>query len=90
MPYKIEHIKTETWHRIIKDLKAAGFKETYQYDGIDAGIDYNRYDLTNQADNEQIVFEWDNWMEGEIKAIPSRLEALCEKYQLSKPVEIEK
>ena len=89
MPYKIENIKTETWHQIIDDLKASGFIEIYQYDGMDAGIDYNRYDLMNQSDNELIIFEWDNWMEGEIKAMPSRLEALREKYQLSKLVEIE-
>lgn len=88
MPYKIENIQTEMWHQIIEDLKAAGFEEIYQYGGMDAGIDYNRYDLKNQADDELIVFEWDNWSEGEIKATPSRLEALREKYQLSEPVEI--
>lgn len=89
MPYKIENIKTETWRKIIDDLKALKFKETYQYDGMDAGIDYNRYDLLSQAGDELIIFEWDNWMEGEIKAAPSRLEALREKYQLSALVEIE-
>lgn len=90
MQYKIENVKTETWHQIIDDLKAAGFAEIYQYAGMDAGIDYSRYDLMNQADNELIIFEWDNWAEGEIKAMPSRLEALLEKYQLPKLVEIEK
>lgn len=90
MPYKIEGIKTEIWHRIIEDLKGLGFKEIYQYDGMDAGLDYNRYDLMNQADNELVVFEWDNWMEGEIKAMPSRLAALREKYALPELVEIEK
>ncbi|HEX6290490.1 MAG TPA: hypothetical protein VFZ66_14980 [Herpetosiphonaceae bacterium] len=89
MPYKIEHIETETWHRIMQDLKHLGFKEMYRYDGMDAGIDYNRYDLMNQADNELVIFEWDNWMEGEIKATPSRLESLRETYQLSKVLETE-
>lgn len=88
MPYKIENIKTETWHRIIDDLKASGFEEIYQYDGADAGIDYNRCDLMNHAANELVIFEWDNWTEGEIKAAPSRLEALREKYRLSELVEI--
>lgn len=88
MRYKIENIKTETWHRIMEDLKASGFVETYLYAGMDAGIDYSRYDLVNQADGELIIFEWDNWAEGEVKATPSRLEALREKYQLSRPVEI--
>ena len=90
MPYKIENIKTEIWHKIIDDLKALKFKETYHYDGMNAGIDYDRYDLMSHAGDELIIFEWDNWMEGEITATPSRLEALREKYQLSEPVEIEK
>ena len=74
----------------MKDLKALGFKEIYHYEGMDAGIDYDRYDLMNPDDNERIIFEWDNWMEGEINALSSRLEALGEKYPLSNPVETEK
>lgn len=86
MQYKIEHIKTETWHQIMDDLKALGCIETYQYTGMDAGIDYQRYDLQNPIDGEQIIFEWDNWLEGEIKAGIDRLDALREQYQLSAPV----
>lgn len=89
MTYKIENIKTETWHKIIDDLTASGFIAIYQYDGIDAGIDYNRYDLINQAGDERIIFEWDNWGEGEIKTARSRLETLREQYQLSEVVDIE-
>ena len=87
MPHRIGDINTETWHRIMEDLKASGFRETYQYGGMDAGIDYSRYDLLNEADGELIVFEWDNWSEGEIKAAPSRLEALREKYGLPSRVQ---
>lgn len=86
MPYKIENIKTETWHQIREALRASGFEEIYQYAGVDAGIDYNRYDLVNQADDELVIFEWDNWTEGEIRATLSRLEALRDRYQLSDPV----
>lgn len=89
MSYRIENIRTETWHRIMADLRAAGFQETYLYGGMDAGLDYGRYDLMNPADGELIVFEWDNWSEGEIKAAPSRLEALRDKYGLRDPVEID-
>ncbi len=88
MAYKIENVKTETWNQIIDDLKAAGFEETYRYDGFDAGIDFNRYELTRRAGGEVIVFEWDNWTEGEIMAAPSRLEALRKRYGLSGQVEI--
>jgi hypothetical protein len=90
MSYKIENIKTETWHRIMEDLMAGGFIETCRYGGVDAGIDYSRYELMNRAEGELIIFEWDNWTEGEIRAAPSRLEALREKYRLPEPVQIEK
>lgn len=89
MPYKIENVKTETWHRIIEDLEGAGFKEVYRYGGMDAGIDYSRYDLTSDAGDELIIFEWDNWSEGEIKGVRSRLYALSQAYRLSEPVEVE-
>ncbi len=88
MPYKIQDIKTETWHRIMDDLRAEGFEEVYCYAGMDAGIDYSRYDLKHKEGGELLIFEWDNWAEGEVKADPPRLEALRERYQLSEPVEV--
>jgi hypothetical protein len=89
MTYKIEHVETETWHRVIEDLESEGFEEVYRYGGFDAGIDYSRFDLKNPADGELVVFEWDNWTEGEIKGAPERLEALRGKYQLAELVEID-
>lgn len=88
MPYRIENVETETWHRVIEDLESHGFQMVYRYDGMDAGIDYNRFDLKNGA-GELVVFEWDNWAEGEIRGEPARLETLREKYRLSEPVEVE-
>ena len=88
MSCKIEHVETEVWHRVIEDLEAEGFAEVYRYGGMDAGIDYSRFDLKNGAD-ELVVFEWDNWAEGEIRGAPERLEALREKYQLAELVEID-
>ncbi|HEX8721661.1 MAG TPA: hypothetical protein VF736_13580 [Pyrinomonadaceae bacterium] len=88
MPYKIENVPTDTWHLVIEDLKGSGFVETYCYGGADAGIDYSRYDLTSLDGGETIVFEWDNWSEGEIKAAPARLESLREKYGLPAPAEV--
>ena len=89
MPYKLENIETGLWNRIIEDLESEGFEEVYRYGGFDAGIDYSRFDLKNPADGELVVFEWDNWMEGEIKGEPRRLEALRAKFQLPEVVEIE-
>jgi hypothetical protein len=88
MTCKIEHVETETWHRIIEDLESKGFEEVYRYGGIDAGIDYSRFDLKNE-DEELVVFEWDNWAEGEIRGAPERLEALRAKFQLTEVMEIE-
>lgn len=88
MSCKIEHVETETWHRVIEDLEAEGFEEVYCYGGMDAGIDYSRFDLKNR-DGELVVFEWDNWFEGEIRGEPERLEALREKYRLRELVEVE-
>ena len=88
MTCKIEHVETETWHRVIEDLESEGFEEVYRYGGMDAGIDYSRFDLKNRAD-ELVVFEWDNWAEGEIRGAPGRLEALRDKYQLPEVVEVE-
>jgi hypothetical protein len=87
--YRIGNVKTETWHQIMRDLRARGFREVYQYGGVDAGIDYNRYELANEAGDELVVFEWDNWSEGEIRGTPSRLESLREEYRLREPVEFE-
>ncbi len=87
--HKIENVETGVWHRIIDDLKAAGFVEVYRYAGPDAGIDYSRYDLKNGEGDELIVFEWDNWTEGEITATASRLAALREQYRLARPTEAE-
>lgn len=88
MPYKLRDIETQRWHEVIEDLKSQGFEEVYRYDGFDAGIDYNRFELKNPAGGELVVFEWDNWTEGEITAPRSRLEALREKYRLGEIVEV--
>lgn len=69
------------------DLKSEGFREVYCYAGPDAGVDYSRYDLLNDREGELLVFEWDNWSEGEIKGSPARLERLRGRYELSEPVE---
>jgi hypothetical protein len=89
MLYKLEHVETETWHRALEDLEAEGFVEVYSYGGMDAGIDYSRFDLRSGAGDELAVFEWDNWAEGEIRGEPARLEALREKFQLPELVEVE-
>ena len=89
MRYKIENIGTKTWHQIIEDLKASGFREVSRYTGMDAGIDYNQYDLADPAGSELLTFVWDNWSEGEVSAGRAQLEAIRERYHLSELIEVD-
>lgn len=70
-------IETSLWNRAIETLLGTGWEMTYQYDGMDAGIDYNSYTLEKAG--EKITFEWTNWDEGEIRcteAVLREIEAL--------------
>lgn len=67
-------IPTDLWHKIIDGLMAHHWKITYQYDGIDAGIDYDCIRFTHGS--EEIVLEWTNWEEGEITCTPERLKEI--------------
>jgi hypothetical protein len=67
-------IETALWNKIIQLLEGDNWTVIYQYDGIDAGIDYNSYTLKKGA--EEIKFEWTNWDEGEIKCTSDRLKEI--------------
>lgn len=69
-----KYIETSLWNQIIEKLLAGGWEMTYQYDGIDAGIDYNCYTLEKAG--ERLTFEWTNWDEGEIQCSPARLKEI--------------
>lgn len=69
-----KYIPTDLWHKAIDALIANDWEVTYAYDGMDAGIDYNCIKLQKEA--EEIVFEWTNWDEGEIKSTPDRLKEI--------------
>lgn len=69
-----KYIDTDLWNKIIDLLQASGWEMTYVYDGMDAGIDYNKYVLVNLR--EEIVFEWTNWDEGEIRCTSDRLKEI--------------
>ncbi len=90
MPFKIEEIETGLWHRIIEDLESRGFEAVYRYDNFDVGIDFDRVELRDPAGGGLVVFEWDNWTEGEVTAAPELLGALREKYGLGEPVETDR
>jgi len=67
-------IDTALWNRIILHYKDAGWLPAYMYDAFDAGIDYNLIVL--KKGSEEILFGWDNWMQGEIEASPVQLAEL--------------
>lgn len=69
-----KYIETALWNRAIELLIGENWVVTYQYDGIDAGIDYNS--ITLNKEDEEIKFEWTNWDEGEIRCTPERLKEI--------------
>ena len=76
----ISDIPTDTFNRIIADLRSDGWKTISEYDGIDAWIDYGAILL--KQDSTELFFEWNNWWEGSIQGPDILLEELQEKYEL--------
>jgi hypothetical protein len=58
-------IETDLWHNIIDLLTKDDWKIIDKYDNMDVGIDYDSVRL--KKGEEEILFEWTNWFEGEIK-----------------------
>lgn len=81
-------IKTDLWNEAIKLLLSRGWTVTYKYDNFDAGIDFDF--LIFEKNNEEILFGWDNWFEGEIQCSENNLkiieELLNTKLQIGDPV----
>lgn len=67
-------IKTELWNLIIETLKKDKWKVTREYNLFDKGFDFDFYEL--HKNGEEILFGWDNWFEGEIKASENRMLSL--------------
>lgn len=60
---KAINIDLEAWHAIMDKLLTQGWTCIDQYDGMDAGIDYNSY--TFQKERDIIKFEWFVYTDGE-------------------------
>lgn len=67
-------IKTELWNDIIEMLMNDQWSVIYKYDAFDAGIDFDLIVLEKQG--EQILFGWDNWLEGEMQCSKTRLKEI--------------
>ena len=74
-------IKTNLWNDIIDSLLRNGWHQTYRYDNVDAGIDFDFVIL--RKDDEEILMGWDNWVEGEIKCTEGRLAEIGYKLKIS-------
>lgn len=60
----VEDIETDLFNELVRLHVSEGWRKTYEYDGIDAWIDYGRVVL--EKGPHRLVFVWDNWSEGEI------------------------
>jgi hypothetical protein len=74
------NIKTEDWNRIISGLKTESWTVDSKYNEFDAGIDFDF--LVLKKNNEEIIFGWDNWVEGEIKCSDRLMNELSTKFKM--------
>ena len=77
---KVSDIPTETFNRIVKDLRSQGWKKIEEYDGFDAWIDYGKMVLRKRG--EDLVFEWDNWEEGRVDGADATIAEIVKAYGL--------
>lgn len=76
----IQDIPTEQFESIIVDYLHEGWIKTYEYQGFDAWIDFGKVKL--KKGSNKLVFEWDNWSEGEITGKDPELQNIALRYQL--------
>lgn len=71
----ITDISTDKFNSLIRELISDGWKKTYEYDGLDAWIDYGK--ITLKKDRSKLTCEWDNWFEGSIEGPRAFMEVLA-------------
>ena len=76
----IQEVETKLFNTIIADYIAEDWDKQYEYDGVDAWIDHGKVKLTNGS--RKLIFEWDNWMEGEIYGKKDEIFVIAERYKL--------
>ena len=74
-------IKTETFNRIVKELRSEGWRKIEEYDNVDAWIDYGMVRL--KKNDVTLKFEWTNWEEGSVEGPEEIVQALKTTYHLS-------
>jgi hypothetical protein len=68
------NIPTDLWNSIVQRFVNDNWEVTYKYFHFDAGIDSDFVLL--EKENEELLFGWDNWFEGEILCSEKRMEEI--------------
>ena len=77
-----EGIPTSRFNEILAAYIGSGWEKQYEYDGMDAWIDYGRVDI--EKGSGQLRFEWTNWLEGEISGPPNVLREIAENFEVQR------
>lgn len=80
---KATDIPTHEFNSIICRLLRYGWRKMYEYENFDAWIDYGKVVL--ERDGTRLVFEWDNWFEGQVEGPEDTLTALGLRKHLAEP-----
>ncbi len=75
-------LDTEQGNQLLETLMREGWKKVKEYSPLafDKGIDFDSYSL--RKDGVELVLEWTNWFEWEIRGDDAALEALADQYGL--------
>ena len=76
----IENINTDLFNEILEQLLGNGWVKLYEYDAIDAWIDFGKVKI--KKNNTILTFEWDNYMEGVIIGNKNEIEQIAKQFHL--------
>jgi hypothetical protein len=76
----IKDIPTEQFNSLVKELGTRGWRKTGEYEGLDAGIDYDSFRMRRRG--IQLKFEWDNWTEGSVEGPRAAIEEIAQQFGL--------
>ncbi|WP_416391661.1 hypothetical protein NR756_03575 [Alloalcanivorax xenomutans] len=79
---KVIDLDTETGNQLLETLISEGWKKVKEYPSLafDKGIDFDSFTL--RKDGLELVLEWTNWAEWEIRGDDAALKALADRYAL--------
>ena len=75
-------LDTEKGNQLLEALRRSGWKMVAEYSPLafDKGIDFDSYTL--RKDGQELVIEWTNWFEWEIRGGESALVAIADHHGL--------